>query len=302
MAQSLDYIASELRQAVLVYDRGCLRLNGRGEGPSCPNLRLPNNTVLAFWRREEAPNGITNLTAYSNYCKGLGAVGTQPRDDCESVTDYVRTQYTLVTYALCPNRFSPADCDTTTNPRGPGRIIRRFYRQYQFQTGSGANSFVNRFRNANGIYIDPLENPITWPRKGAHAPVANPSFGGSTTNSGSAVLVANVDWEGGAGGTRVPVDCPANYVASTGDGNVSNQAGNSVFRSFYACIRQVIRPSGGDDINFNNGFVQDVYVYLRGNAADRAGFREIEGSGSNIYRPSVETQIRTRGSFDRIPG
>jgi type II secretory pathway component PulJ len=299
MAQSLDYIASELRQAVFVYDRGCLRNDGRGEGPSCPNLKLPRNTVLAFWRREEAPNGITNLVAYSSYCRSLAGI---PADDCKAVTDYVRTQYTLVTYALCPNRFNPTDCSTTTAPRGPGRIIRRFYRQYQFQSGSGANEFINRFRSAGGDYIDPLANPINWPGNGSGQVVNQPGFGGTTTNSDSAVLVTNVDWEGAAAGVRVPVDCPANYVASTGDGDLANAAGNVGFRSFYACIRRVIRPTGGtDDRTFKSGFVQDVFVYLRGNAADRAGLRDIESTGTNIYRPSVETQIRTRGSFDRVP-
>ncbi|MEN9244258.1 MAG: hypothetical protein Q6K81_05120, partial [Gloeomargarita sp. DG02_5_bins_242] len=52
----------------------------------------------------------------------------------------------------------------------------------------------------------------------------------------------------------------------------------------------------------NAGSVQDVFVFLRGNAAERAGLRqELETSGSNLYRPAVETQVRTRGSYERQP-
>jgi len=124
------------------------------------------------------------------------------------------------------------------------------------------------------VNLDPLENP-TWP-------------GGLITwggrNSDTAILVSKVDWQP----PRVNVECPAGYVATTGVG------ANTGFRSFYGCGRE---RSGAAE----TGFVQDVFVYLRGNAAERAGLREIEGSGTNIYRPAVETQVRTRGSYNRRP-
>ena len=278
MAQALDYIAAELREAVLVYDRNCLGTNGTGNGATCPGLTLPVNTVLAFWKREPVPDlnflnkvpGPTDQAKIENYANA-GSCTTNP--DCNSVMNYVRTQYTLVIYVLCPNDGRPGPkCVTvggssSTDPRGPARIIRGYFRQYVW--GTNPSQFQNRLVN-----LDPLENP-TWP---ASVPKWNDD------NADTPILISNVDWQP----PRVNVNCPAGYVSTTGVG------ANTGFRSFYGCVRE---RSGAAE----TGFVQDVFVYLRGNAAERAGLREIEGSGTNIYRPAVETQVRTRGSYNRRP-
>jgi hypothetical protein len=277
MAQALDYIANELREAVLVYDRNCLGTNGTGNGATCPGLTLPVNTVLAFWKREPVPDlnflnlvpGPTDQAKIENYANA-GSCTTNP--DCNSVMNYVRTQYTLVIYALCPNDGRPGpNCSftTSTEPRGPARIVRGYFRQYVW--GSGPGDFQNRL-----VKLDPLENP-TWP---------GGLLSWNGPNSDTAILISNVDWQP----PRVIVKCPAGYVSTTRVGaNI-----NAGFRSFYGCVRE---RSGAAE----TGFVQDVFVYLRGNAAERAGLREIEGSGTNIYRPAVETQVRTRGSYNRRP-
>ncbi|MEN9233961.1 MAG: prepilin-type N-terminal cleavage/methylation domain-containing protein [Gloeomargarita sp. DG02_1_bins_92] len=278
MAQALDYMAAELREAVLVYDYKCLGVDGSGGGPACLNLNTTVGTVLAFWKREPVPDlnffstvtsGTTEKEKEENYANAPACTGNV---DCNSVMNYVRTQYTFVSYLLCPNPGRPGpNCGatTTTQPRGPARIVRRYFRQYVW--GNSPDGFVNRLANRN-----PLDNPI-WPPNFL-------SFGGP--NSDSEILVANVDWQG----PRVPVNCPNGYVSSTGtsDSNIG-------FSSFYACVRQ---RTQGD----NAGSVQDVFVFLRGNAAERAGLRqELETSGSNLYRPAVETQVRTRGSYERQP-
>lgn len=278
MAQALDYIAAELREAVLVYDRECLGGNGSGNGVTCPGLRLPINTVLAFWKREPVPdlNFLANVEPrdgtdqekIDRYARDNACVTDR---DCSAVMNYVRTQYTLVVYVLCPNlpgRPGP-NCGftTRTEPRGPARIMRGYFRQYVW--GRNPTQFQNRLKN-----LDPLESP-TWP-------AGIPSWGDDNANS--EILISNVDWEP----PRVNVNCPAGYVSTTGVGQ------NTGFRSFFACVRE--RRGVAE-----TGFVQDVYVYLRGNAADRAGLREIENSGTNIYRPAVETYVRTRGSYNRRP-
>ncbi len=281
MAQALDYITNELREAVLVYDRNCLGADGTGGGTTCPGLTLPVNTVLAFWKREEAPdlNFFNNVPprdgpeqeqidryANSDACRN--------NRDCTTVMNYTRTQYTLVVYALCPNDGRPGpECTTSgfrvrTMPRGPARIMRGYFRQYVW--GTNPSQFQNRLVN-----LDPLENP-TWP---ASVPKWR-----NDDNAHTAILVSNVDWQP----PRVNVECPTGYVATTGVG------ANTGFRSFYACVRE---RSGAAE----TGFVQDVFVYLRGNAAERAGLRELESSGTDIYRPAVETQVRTRGSYNRKP-
>jgi hypothetical protein len=277
MAQALDYIAAELREAVLVYDRECLGGNGSGNGVTCPGLRLPINTVLAFWKREPVPDsnflanvdGTDDQEKIDRYARDNACVTNR---DCNAVMNYVRTQYTLVVYVLCPNpnpeRPGPyCSFETDTEPRGPARIVRGYFRQYVW--GERASDFENRLEN-----LDPLENP-TWP-------AGIPSWG--ARNADSQILISNVDWEP----PRVNVNCPAGYVSTTGVRQ------NTGFRSFFACVRE---RSGVAE----TGFVQDVYVYLRGNAADRAGLREIESSGTNIYRPAVETYVRTRGSYNRRP-
>lgn len=272
MAQSLDYMANELREAVLVYDRNCLGATGTGEGASCPGLELPENTVLAFWRREEVPdlNFLNSVPGATDQAKIESYAAACSTPECEAVMDYVRTQYTLVSYVLCPNPGRPGpNCGftTTIQPRGPARITRGYFRQYDW--GTSPSDFENRLTG-----LEPLENP-TWPG-------TIPDWGGA--NADTAILVANVDWEP----PRVDVNCPTGYLSSTGTG-----ADNTGFRSFYACVRE--RTGGG------TGFVQDVFVYLRGNAAERAGLRDIEATGTNIYRPAVETQVRTRGSYNRVP-
>jgi type II secretory pathway pseudopilin PulG len=287
MAQALDYIAAELREAVLVYDRNCLGATGTGNGSTCPGLTLPTNTVLAFWKREPVPDsnflanvqGDTDQEKIDRYARDNACVTNR---DCNAVMNYVRTQYTLVVYVLCPNPGNPGrpgpECVTVgnnnnnrTEPRGPARIMRGYFRQYVW-VDRNTTRFQNRLKN-----LDPLESP-TWP-------AGIPSWSGdNANNANSEILISNVDWEP----PRVNVNCPAGYVSTTGVGQ------DTGFRSFYACVRE--RRGVAE-----TGFVQDVYVYLRGNAADRAGLREIESSGTNIYRPAVETYVRTRGSYNRRP-
>jgi type II secretory pathway pseudopilin PulG len=287
MAQALDYIAAELREAVLVYDRNCLGATGTGNGSTCPGLTLPTNTVLAFWKREPVPDsnflanvqGDTDQEKIDRYARDNACVTNR---DCNAVMNYVRTQYTLVVYVLCPNlpgRPGPKcepnrgfKSNTGTEPRGPARIMRGYFRQYVW--GERASDFENRLRVSDFQNLDPLESP-TWP-------ASIPSW--NDDNANSEILISNVDWEP----PRVNVNCPAGYVSTTGVGQ------NTGFRSFFACVRE--RRGVAE-----TGFVQDVYVYLRGNAADRAGLREIESSGTNIYRPAVETYVRTRGSYNRRP-
>ncbi|MCS7030850.1 MAG: hypothetical protein NZL92_04905 [Gloeomargarita sp. SKYG116] len=275
MAQALDYIASELREAVLVYDRNCLGADGTGNGTTCQGLRLPRNTVLAFWKREELPDlNLLNLSGapsdeyavldwYArNRCGG--------NQDCQRVMNYTRTQYVLVVYVLCRNPGGPptrpggpaCGFTTDTQPRGPARIVRGYFYQYQW-----APSFADRLAN-----LDPLTGP-TWPS-------TIPHWNGP--NSDTAILVSNVDWTG----DRVSINCPPGYLSSTGAGS------DTGFPSFFACVRERVGEG--------TGFVQDVYLYLRGNAAERAGLREIE-RGTNQFRPAVETQVRTRGSYNRRP-
>jgi type II secretory pathway pseudopilin PulG len=164
MAQALDYIANELREAVLVYDRNCLRTNGSGNGATCPGLTLPVNTVLAFWKREPVPDlnflnlvpGPTDQAKIENYANA-GSCTTNP--DCNSVMNYVRTQYTLVIYVLCPNKGRPGpNCCNLIPVRNPGdqRGL------YGATSGSMCGGLIRvQFQNRL-VKLDPLENP-TWP-------------------------------------------------------------------------------------------------------------------------------------------
>lgn len=301
MAQALDFIASELREAVLVYDRKCLGGTGEGGGTTCPGLRLPRNTVLAFWKREDLPDlNLLNIAPqnlgeyavldwFARRCSS--AVNQQVRQDCEQVANLTRTQYKLVVYLLCANQYRPGngtndDCpwagEASESSRGPARIERGHFAQYNWE---GLNQDqenppnVKQFNRLAGL--DPLQGP-TWPNT---IPAPNPNSRWNSQgvpNTETATLVANVDWQR----TRINIPCPPGYVSSTG---INSDTG---FPSFYACVRE--------RVGAETGFVQDVYIYLRGNAAERAGLREIE-QNTNQYRPAVETQVRTRGTYNRQP-
>ncbi|WP_254567828.1 prepilin-type N-terminal cleavage/methylation domain-containing protein [Oscillatoria sp. HE19RPO] len=141
MAQALDYIAAELREAVYIYPGDCLRRTNIPE--SCPSFNfIPNNVdvqpVLAFWKLERFP--VDDL-----------------KIDNDDTLENNLAFYTLVIYSL--RRDNP-----TNIWQGPGRITRFNLPKYtREQLGNengqetpGYNGFNGDFANwnSNGVQFN----------------------------------------------------------------------------------------------------------------------------------------------------
>lgn len=270
MSIALDYIAADLKEAIYVYEGDCLGAAARGTSGSsnyCPGLGawIPftsNNVtpVLAFWKLEPLPySSSENLPASCT-------PGSTSTSSCQDVL-LSRSTYTLVVYGLRRRQNETWE--------GPAQITRFQLRQY---------SNVASLTPTKG-YRDPTQSGfLSWPRDNSgnlSAGIAPPDFNDQV----NIPLVDLVD-DNGTGNRAwqtCPIDAKYPYSRTPPDTlNPSNKGG------FYACVRQ---PSAGQ--------VQDVIVYLRGNAVKRAG----EGFDVNNagFLPKVQVQVQTRSVFQRKP-
>lgn len=237
MAQALDYIAAELREAAYIYPGDCL-MRTNNPPPGCPSFNfIPNNVdiqpVLAFWKLERFSAEdlkINNETLRNNLAF-----------------------YTLVIYSL--RRDNP-----TSIWQGPARITRFTLPQYTKEELNKQNGQETLGYNGfNGDF---------------------PEWDSSGTQFNDVPLVDGVD----LGLQPGRVDCPPlDYTASPpaqGTIPLSNLS------SFYACVRN---PGGANT-------VQDAMVFLRGNAATRAG---APGSRDSAFLPTVQTRVQVRTRFGR---
>lgn len=230
MAQALDYMAAELREAVYIYPGDCFQ---PGNIPDCPNFDFVKNDptvqpVLAFWKLERFE--ADDLSA-----------------DNEDITLQTNLAfYTLVIYSIRPNN------PNSIWQENLGRITRFTlpkYRNLQDTENEtlGYNSFTGNFASWNSTNIE-FDNDVA--------------------------LVDGVD----LGSNPERVDCPDTYTASP-----PANATIDDLSSFYACISN---PGGSN--------VQEALVFLRGNAAEKAGAR---GSRNPIYLPSLQTRVQARTRF-----
>ncbi len=111
MQLAMDYISSELRQAVFVYDGTCLNGAGAFAANACPGITnfLPaaintqpagagvgTTPVLAFWRVDQLPQVLINLCATN----ASRLNDTDPASPIFSVPCLSRRTYSLVVYYL----------------------------------------------------------------------------------------------------------------------------------------------------------------------------------------------------------
>ncbi len=270
MQMALDFISSELREAVYVYGGDCLQ--GQTAPTWCPGIvnsvPIPTSSVpiLAFWKLEPLPK---------QFFQTNGACTTNPPPTnipCNSG----RT-YTLVVYFLSKD-------NTSINWLGTARITR--YTLTQFD--SMGNPTVN--------YVSPNQNSVgftNWPYLVNGTNKKNLEIGLPTSNAtNTAALVDFVDDTARPSVGDDNITCPTNYVL-TPSANTLNTCVSSPFstidkniRSFYGCVR------GGTIYN------QDVFVFLRSNAYGRPG---IQGLNSNSFLPTLQTQVFSRGIVNDIP-
>ncbi|MDY6937944.1 MAG: prepilin-type N-terminal cleavage/methylation domain-containing protein [Cyanobacteriota bacterium] len=272
MQMALDYISTDLREAVYVYDGACLSGEDQEDangnkilGSQCKGLfnhiDVPQNStpVLAFWKLDPLPEAVG--------C-GDGGVAGVP---CLS-----GRSYTLVVYFLRENQQGEPW-------RGMSRILR--YELPQF-TSDGTEV---------AGYISPETISFgEWPGD-------NDPDGGFL-----ATLVDFVDSRPlddndlkesvGDNGQAASVQCPSGYTLTPSDDTLE-QNGFPNLRNFYACVRvpQSLLAEGGGQTE--GSFNQKVILFVRGNALGKPGIDD----ANEGFMPAIATQVLNRGIRGKVP-
>ena len=282
MQLALDYISTDLREAVYVYDGDCMA--GVASESSDANLIAENCAglldrfvpvpdeqsvpVLAFWKLDDLPDEVRRA------CKDadLEQEGAPP---CIS-----GRAYTLVVYYLTNNEGNPTWS-------GKARIQR-----FEFPRYNNAGLEVTGYVNPDDSGFD------SWPL------VDGVAQGRVTSLSGIATLVdfvdsrpmSEIDELTEAGGASA--DCPDGYALTPSDATLA-QFGFTDVRNFYACIRipESLLASDGPETVEKSSFNQKVLLFIRGNAAGKPGIKD----ANEGFMPAIQTQVLNRGVPDKIP-
>jgi len=285
MQLAIDYISTDLREAVYVYDGDCMAAvasessdpeliakNCAGLFPSYVGVPDDQSTpVLAFWKLDDLPAKVRENCRSAN----LTEEGVPP---CVS-----GRAYTLVVYYLTKNEGNPTWS-------GKARIQRFAFPRY----------------NISGLevtgYVDPAKSGFeSWPKVDGDAA----GYGVKSLN-GIATLVdfvdsrpmTEIDELTEAGGASV--QCPTGYALTPSDATLT-QFGFDGVRNFYACIRipkallasEVTESEEEGQSSFN----QKVILFIRGNAAGKPGIKD----ANEGFMPAISTQVLNRGVKDKVP-
>ncbi|HIK57213.1 MAG TPA: prepilin-type N-terminal cleavage/methylation domain-containing protein [Synechococcales cyanobacterium M55_K2018_004] len=307
MQLAMDFIASELREAVYVYTGSCLR--GTTATPTsvrdCPGLPayLPASLsaastsattgsvpVLAFWRQNRIPRGLQERCRTETTIPTVGGV------EVPCVSGH---SYALVVYSL-----SLANPSNTW--QGEARITRYMLEEFQRNSSVSSETAPNSFVRTPG-YVNPsLYGNIfdSWPWYGnASNTIVNMQLtnGGRPTGNPQ-VLVDYVD--DGRVGTAVSGTADDNPIIGTGTGatlcdpltgtpttapfeisphpEMLNRDRFRNVRSFYACVSRLPTTQ-----------YREVQLFLRGNANGRPGV------GTDAFLPTLETRVLSRAVLER---
>jgi prepilin-type N-terminal cleavage/methylation domain-containing protein len=287
MQLAIDYISTDLREAVYVYDGDCMAAvasessdpelitkNCAGLFPS--NVRVPEQStpVLAFWKLDDLPEEV------KKDCTELTADALLEEDAPPCVSGRA---YTLVVYYLTKNEGNPTWS-------GKARIQRFAFPRYN-SDGSETRGYVN-----------PIKSGFeSWPKVDG-----DDGNGGVASLSGIATLVdfvdsrpmSEIDELAEAGGASV--DCPKDYALTPSDATLT-QFGFDGVRNFYACIRipkallasEVTESQEEGKSSFN----QKVILFVRGNAAGKPGIKDVNEG----FMPAISTQVLNRGVANKVP-
>lgn len=270
MKQSLDYIAQELREATYVYTGEELE-ESRTIGNTTlqpvkkflPDFGANTRPILAFWKVESVPYSGSNATLPSS-CTGF--TGTKVAE-CNTLRIEQRT-YTLVVYVQSTN-------NTNNDWNGGSRIHRYQLRKYSNPTN---------LTQETG-YIDPMLNSTfqQWPYnlKLKSAQISLPT----TSNSNYIPLtdfVASPTFANSTITTQDDFNCPTvqnndQFLYKPSPYGVPPTGTNTDYKptnakSFFACVRDA-------SVTTNQGFNQDVLLFVRGNAKGKPGVDKDEMLG-----------------------
>lgn len=215
MSLAMDYIGSELQEAVYIYPGDCL--DGTAGGTNeCVDLRPQINfpagiqPILAFWKLEPVP-----YTADDSLPADCSTVSSPT--ECRDLKTRGHT-YTLVVYSLRENQAEPWE--------GPAQITR--YRLRKYEELSSLTPTPPFDKN------DPDPKPSNFGQWTASGTI-------QTTLGDHPVLVDSVD------NLDQPqlANCPTDYTRSAVDGDDIS--------SFYACVRNPGEGTMQDAIVFLRG-------------------------------------------------
>ncbi|MEB3831287.1 type II secretion system GspH family protein [Phormidium sp. CCY1219] len=269
MDQAMDYIAADLQKAVYIYDGDCVAggVGSPGDPDYCPGLDnilgfSSENVipVVAFWKLEEVPYRNPTTTAAQQLPTDCTSLPASDQNQCYALKTGRHTN-TLVIYALDPDPSNTWD--------GPATITRYQLRKYDPEQLSTLTLTTN--------FVDPTtteKSYQTWPcnTDGTNC-LAQQSYAGNND-----VLVDLVD-----------KDLLSNNPPTCADYPNYSLTGDNAHSSFYACVKPPELGSG----NF-----QDAIVFLRGNAAEKAGE---SGSRNTVYLPSLQRRIQARSLYETTP-
>lgn len=277
MTMAMDYIQSDMTEAVYIYEEECLE-DSRGNptddnsnycaGLQADDLVEDNETpVLAFWKLESLPYR-TNPPTNEDIPPGCGTTDSDFDVRCREVM-LRRNSYTLVVYALGEDR------DTGDTWEGPARLVRYHLREYDPQR-------LSTLQVTPG-YVAPKGSYsfASWPCDTNGENCSRPNQNAWIDDT----LVDYVDF------ATIPQanSCPTNYNYSRIPSDMETT--NS---SFYVCVRPATEAQS-----------QDAILFLRGNAIKRAGLRDMrtEDTPSNeiptSYLPTIQGQVITRSTFNK---
>ncbi|TVR08652.1 MAG: prepilin-type N-terminal cleavage/methylation domain-containing protein [Phormidium sp. GEM2.Bin31] len=264
MQMALEYVSADIREAVHVYDGECLEGSNDCAGFADAISRDNSVPVLAFWKLEDLPDAVRNAQ-----CVG-GEMNHDNQVPCVS-----GRSYTLIVYYLTRNdegngvwsglgRLQRGRLASFTNSNQPN-----------FQAPYSGNEELS-FRgwqpeNVNSMQVTTLVDFV---------------------DSRAMNEIPELQDAGGAS-----VQCPDSHVITPSDGILAS-SGFPDMRNFYACIRD--DSVTADDPNSTGStqvFNQKVILFLRGNAAGKAGIRD-----ANIgFMPAIQTQVLNRSVREKTP-
>lgn len=270
---TLNFVATDLREAVYVYGGNCLQgqgslTNGVPTSNFCPGIinSVPTATLtssiplLAFWKLTPLPP--TLQTACANNTASASVSCTTGRS------------YTLVVYFL-----SKAN---STQWGGKARLVRYYLSQYD-QSGNLMPNYVAP--NKSGV------NFKIWPYQQQGSTLVNLQSALPTSNAENTTVISDFidDTERISLGDN-NVTCDSGYEVSPGNQTLHQFAVSPDFdpthpliRSFYACVKGVTAVN------------QDNKLFVRANARGKAGIE------TDFFLPTLETRILSQGILDASP-
>ena len=306
MQLALDYMSTELREAVFVYTADNLSCAGpTGPGaPACSPLTayLPASVstnsvpILAFWKQQPFPSNNVPAASVRGQC-----FGNAPPAGISCLTG---NSYALVVYSLSnanpstPKTWSPFNARITryalTEFNSKGELNQGYVNPGAYNGNPFASWPV--FEDDKDGVLKNIQTANVKSGRLAGRPQGNPvtlvdfvDFPDKTTRT--------IVGKGGAGETTA-CPTPTDY-ALTPSAQTLKDAGfvdrsNNPIRSFYLCISiPATLPVGLKIANPSEN--QDIIVHLQGNANGRPGIFKDE------LLSALETRVLSRGVLTRRP-